>query len=87
MRQTVDYILFAKKSDVTPVPNANEVRDFRYFAIEDVQALVDSAAVNDSGVNITPWFGLIVKHFLFKWWRGIDDLSSFIDPESIHEIK
>lgn len=83
----IDYILFAKKPEITAVPNLNEVRDFRYFTIEEVKALVDSASDEAGAVKITPWFGLIVKHFLFKWWNDVDSLDQHLDLNSIHEIK
>jgi len=58
----VDYILFlAAHVDVTP--NLNEIQDYKYVNKEELRAMFD-----DPEFAFTPWFKLIARGFLFRWW-------------------
>lgn len=72
------------KRDVTFTPNPNEVKDTKYVTQEELKSFLADADKN--GVPVTPWFQLIVKNFLYKWWDGLDDLKSFQDS-SVHALK
>ena len=37
-------------------------------------------------IKFTPWFRLISKRFLFKWWDSLDKLKSIQDHKTIHKF-
>jgi isopentenyl-diphosphate delta-isomerase len=75
----VDYILIAQK-DLPLTPEANEVRDVKYFSKEELKAFVDR-----TDLKFTPWFKLIHDNFLYKWWNALDNLDSVKD-DKIHHL-
>ncbi|XP_064613948.1 isopentenyl-diphosphate Delta-isomerase 1-like [Liolophura sinensis] len=79
----IDYILFIQR-DVDVVPNLNEVSSYRYVSKEGLKKFVEAADAD--GILLTPWFKLIVKTFLFKWWDKLDDLKSQEDHKTIHRM-
>ena len=79
----IDYVLFVRK-DVTLNPDPNEVKRCYYVSKEEVEEMLKKA---DSGkVQITPWFRIIAKAFLFKWWDNLGQLDQFVDHEKIHRL-
>jgi len=72
----VDYILVVHR-DVQVTPNNNEVEAVSYVSKEELKQLV-----NDSKVQLTPWFGLITTGtdpILMKWWSSLSHLEDFRD--------
>ncbi|KAI5953027.1 IDI1 [Candida theae] len=77
----IDYILILKtKNDITLNANHNEVKDYKYVSAEELNQMFE-----DKTLVFTPWFKLICKTFLFKWWSNLDSLSQFKDDE-IHRL-
>jgi len=76
----IDYLFFVKK-DVEVKPNPNEVRDYKYVSKEDLKEFL-----NTEGLKITPWFKIVVERFIYKWWDSLEDLSQFIDTQTIHRM-
>ncbi|KAL1933371.1 hypothetical protein VTP01DRAFT_7461 [Rhizomucor pusillus] len=76
----IDYIFFIK-ADVTLDINKNEVRDYKYVTPDELRAMMD-----DSSIPMTPWFKLICKTFLFKWWDKLDTIHTEQDPHTIHRL-
>lgn len=62
----IDYILFIT-ANVTLQPNANEVCDTQWVSPEELQLLMTQL----DPMAFTPWFKLIVKQFLFPWWKQL----------------
>ncbi|PWN27704.1 isopentenyl diphosphate isomerase [Jaminaea rosea] len=60
----IDYILFITASP-TLRPNENEVCDTKWVSPEELRVLMDELDPE----AFTPWFKLIVKRFLFPWWK------------------
>ncbi|XP_041365065.1 isopentenyl-diphosphate Delta-isomerase 1-like isoform X2 [Gigantopelta aegis] len=79
----IDYICFFQ-GDVDVQPNENEVKSYRYVDKKTLNDLVESSKTN--GILLTPWFKLIVKTFLFKWWDHLDDVKSVEDQATIHNM-
>ncbi|KAJ2080970.1 isopentenyl-diphosphate delta-isomerase idi1 [Coemansia sp. RSA 988] len=79
----IDYILFIK-ADVELDPSVNEVKDTKYVSMEELKSFIDSA--EESGTKLTPWFNLIDKNFLYKWWAQLDNLDHLVDANTIHRL-
>ena len=79
----MDYILIAQK-DVEVKPNPNEVRDVKYVDQDQLKQFLEEGRAK--GLKFTPWFQLVVQHFIFKWWPHLGDLSSQLDTETIHHM-
>lgn len=80
MLLVVDYILFIQK-DVELDPNPNEVRDYKYYSKEQLQAFLQKA--EEEKIPITPWFKLICKNFLFEWWDNFKELP---EDNQVHKM-
>lgn len=39
-----------------------------------------------SGVPLTPWFRLILKNGLMKWWKHLDNIHSLQDHVTINRL-
>eukprot|EP00128_Syssomonas_multiformis_P005536 Colp12_sorted_trinity150504_noHs@21558 len=78
----IDYILFIQK-DVTVNPNPNEVKSVRYVTADQLKEFLETA--EEKKVPITPWFALIVKKFLYKWWNNLENVDRFTD-DVIHRM-
>ncbi|KAJ3188728.1 isopentenyl-diphosphate delta-isomerase idi1 [Gaertneriomyces sp. JEL0708] len=74
----IDYI-FIYRGQVTPNCNPNEVKDIRYVSKAELEEIFQTA--EERGYKITPWFRLIVREFLYKWWDRLDDLKEFQDDK------
>ncbi|KAJ1920751.1 isopentenyl-diphosphate delta-isomerase idi1 [Mycoemilia scoparia] len=79
----IDYILFIK-ADVDLDINPNEVQSTKYVTKEELKEMI--ATANEKGVKITPWFSLIDKTLLYKWWDNLDDIESQKDHKTIHRF-
>ncbi|EGF80656.1 hypothetical protein BATDEDRAFT_87989 [Batrachochytrium dendrobatidis JAM81] len=79
----IDYI-FIFQGPVTVNANPNEVKSFRYVTKDELKTMFETAA--DTGIQITPWFKLIVETFLYKWWDNLDKLSAMKDAATIHRL-
>lgn len=76
----IDYILIINVDDVTIDANYNEVKDYTWKSQQELKEMF-----NDDKLVFTPWFKLICKEFLYKWWGKLDDLSGFED-EKVHRM-
>lgn len=79
----IDYILFIQ-ANVDIFANFNEVKDYKYVSITELKEIIETADRKD--ILITPWFKLIVKNFLFDWWKDLDNISLHKDEETIHHM-
>ncbi|XP_076349486.1 isopentenyl-diphosphate delta isomerase isoform X1 [Tachypleus tridentatus] len=79
----IDYILVAQK-DVDLKPNKNEVKNHCYLSKDDMKVFLDN--LDKSGNQVTPWFSLITKNFLFNWWDNLHNLKPFEDHATIHRL-
>ncbi|KAI7756335.1 hypothetical protein M8C21_007890, partial [Ambrosia artemisiifolia] len=83
----VDYLLFIVR-DVCLKPNPDEVKDIKYVNPQQLKELVRKADVGEDGVKLSPWFRLIVDHFLFEWWDRVHNgtLLEAVDMKTIHKL-
>jgi len=83
----IDYLLFLKK-DVSLTPNPDEVAAVKYFNREQVKELVRKAETEQEGIELSPWFRLVVDHFLFQWWDRVEQgtLRDAVDLSTIHRL-
>ncbi|KAJ3293342.1 isopentenyl-diphosphate delta-isomerase idi1 [Borealophlyctis nickersoniae] len=79
----IDYI-FIFRGDVTCHPNPNEVKSIKYVTKAELEEMFETA--DQTGVLLTPWFRLIVRVFLYKWWDNLDSLKQFKDTKTIHRL-
>ncbi len=77
----VDYIIICQPpKDVVLNLNANEVSEARYFDEEELIEFMENGNKTTSGSDlISPWFCIIQKAFLHKWWKKILANESVID--------
>ncbi|XP_024379386.1 isopentenyl-diphosphate Delta-isomerase I [Physcomitrium patens] len=68
----VDYLLFLVR-DVKVEPNPEEVADVQYVNREQLKELVRKADAGEDGVNLSPWFRLVVNNYLSDWWKRVDE--------------
>lgn len=73
----IDYIYIIRK-DFTLVPNSMEINRIFSVSRKDFNSFIKS-----TGLPLTPWFELIIKNWLFKWWDNLDNLKELRD-EKIH---
>lgn len=73
----IDYIYIIRK-DFTLVPNPMEIG--RIFSVSRADF---NSFIKSSGLPLTPWFELIIKNWLFKWWDNLDNLKALRD-DKIH---
>ncbi|KAI8989567.1 isopentenyl-diphosphate delta-isomerase [Pilobolus umbonatus] len=76
----IDYIFFMK-ADVDLNVNINEIRDVKYVTADELKAMFA-----DPNVPMTPWFKLICKTFLFKWWSQLDTIEKVKPDNTIHRL-
>jgi isopentenyl-diphosphate delta-isomerase len=79
----IDYILFLR-ANLTLNPNWNEVKDLRYIGREELHNFVRS--VKEDGSGVTPWFDLIARSLLPRWWDNLDKLDDFKNHDEIHRF-
>ncbi|XP_004617485.3 isopentenyl-diphosphate delta-isomerase 2 [Sorex araneus] len=77
----VAYILLVRKN-LTVDPDPREVKSYRYLSREQVAELLDRAARGQE--RVTPWFQTIVEDHLSHWWDHLEDVSSFVEADTIH---
>ncbi|XP_068665168.1 isopentenyl-diphosphate Delta-isomerase I [Aristolochia californica] len=84
----VDYLLFIVR-DVTLNPNPDEVADVKYVDREQLKELLRKADAHEDGVQLSPWFRLVVDNFLLKWWDHLEkgNLEEVADMKTIHKLK
>lgn len=79
----IDYIIFLKK-DVELKVNPNEVSQVCYVSRDGFQEFLSK--VKSENLQLTPWFELIVKHRLMKWWEKIDRIHTIDFDPIIHKF-
>ncbi|PWA03794.1 hypothetical protein BB558_000055 [Smittium angustum] len=91
----MDYILIIKaKVDLNV--NPNEVKSVRYVNQDELKQLfVDAGFYETEDISkqkqqkdllLTPWFQLIYKNFLTKWWNQLDTIHSVQQDDTIHHM-
>lgn len=73
----IDYI-YVMRRDYTVVPNSMEIKRVFYVSKKDFNEFI-----KESGLPLTPWFELIIKNWLFKWWDNLDNIRQLRD-DKIH---
>ena len=76
----IDYILFLR-SNLKLSPNWNEVQAIKYIAKDELESFIEKAKTDGPGV--TPWFDLIAKSLLPRWWDKLDSLEEFKNHQEI----
>eukprot|EP00879_Flechtneria_rotunda_P020282 GHRR01021330.1.p1 GENE.GHRR01021330.1~~GHRR01021330.1.p1 ORF type:complete len:249 (+),score=79.87 GHRR01021330.1:99-845(+) len=80
----IDYILLAQ-ADVTVQPNAEEVAAVKHVDLQELQQMMDPK----SGLKWSPWFRIIAKHFLPKWWQDLQrtlETDEHVDIVTVHKL-
>jgi len=68
----IDYILICRPpADPVVRANPNEVAETRFFTPEELRAWVEGA--DDRGDLVSPWFRIIERTLLHKWWAAMED--------------
>jgi len=78
----LDYVLLLRAA-VDLQPNIDEVDAVRYVTFEELQDMLDAR----SGLSWSPWFRILVEHFLPSWWDRLDDAlgtDGFVDGRIHH---
>lgn len=76
----IDYILFLKTDTELDVdPNPEEVKDVAYVKLANLDKFLHKVSID----GITPWFALMAKTLLPKWWSNLDNLEKFKDHNNI----
>jgi isopentenyl-diphosphate delta-isomerase len=73
------------QADVDLQPNPEEVAAVQHVSLQELQAMMDPA----SGLKWSPWFRIIAKHFLPKWWAELQTTLStdkHVDAATIHRL-
>ncbi|XP_078441083.1 isopentenyl-diphosphate Delta-isomerase I-like isoform X2 [Wolffia australiana] len=83
----LDYLLFMVR-DVEVNANPDEVADVMYVDREKLKDLLQKADSGEGGIKLSPWFRLVVDHFLFKWWDHVEKgtLREMVDMGTIHKL-
>jgi len=79
----IDYILFIK-ANVDLHPCENEISEVSWIKKEGMIDFVKEC--ESSGVPLTPWFRLILKNGLMKWWKHLDNIHSLQDHVTINRL-
>lgn len=79
----IDYILILR-GDMEIKPNPNEVMEVKLITREGLVPFLKYLSKN--GIRITPWFNLVVKHWLPLWWENLHQLEKFQDHHTIHRL-
>ncbi|EFC45781.1 isopentenyl diphosphate isomerase [Naegleria gruberi] len=75
----VDYCLFyvlnaeedAQFDEYLKSMNLNEVRAVKFVDASELLHMLDVLNEEKKEIEITPWFKLICRRFLFKWWDAL----------------
>ncbi len=62
-----------------------QVRDTRWVTADELAAMMDPS----TGLSWSPWFRIIAKHFLPRWWADLDatlDTDVRVDVDTIHRL-
>ncbi|XP_071441370.1 isopentenyl-diphosphate Delta-isomerase 1 [Hetaerina americana] len=79
----IDYILILR-GDMEIKPNPNEVMEIKLITREGLVPFLHS--LSQKGIRVTPWFELVVKHWLPLWWENLHQLEKFQDHKTIHKL-
>ncbi|XP_046383072.1 isopentenyl-diphosphate Delta-isomerase 1 [Ischnura elegans] len=79
----IDYILILR-GDMEIKPNPNEVMEVKLISREGLVPFLHS--LSEKGIKVTPWFKLVVKHWLPLWWENLHQLEKFQDFHTIHKL-
>nr|AOX15278.1 IPP diphosphate isomerase [Withania somnifera] len=83
----LDYLLFTVR-EVNMKPNPDEVAEVKYVNREQLKELLRKADAGEGGLELSPWFKLVVDNFLFKWWDHLEKgtLNEVVDMNTIHKL-
>ncbi|KAF0976666.1 hypothetical protein FDP41_004565 [Naegleria fowleri] len=99
----VDYCLFyvltekedAQFDEYLKSMNLNEVRAVKFVNSDELLHMLDVLNEQKKEIEITPWFKLICRRFLFKWWETLllcmekndfSALDAMKDHENVHKL-
>jgi isopentenyl-diphosphate delta-isomerase len=80
----VDYILFVQRDKITVEPNPNEVRDFKFVTMEELENMIQEAS--QGKLQVTPWFKLIYDNLLSHWWQQLKMHAVVTQDSVIHHL-
>ena len=77
----LDYILLLKSQQKTIEmdPNPEEVQNVMFLKKSDLNDFIRQ----NGEEKFTPWFLLMSRNLLPKWWSNLDNLQPFVDHENI----
>lgn len=81
----IDYILFIQVDDVTFKANPNEVKATKYVTRDEAASIIASAERGE--VTVSPWFGLIFKHYLADWWDKFSRGEAIPEDNTVHRLE
>lgn len=76
----LDYILFLKTKALKFEPNPNEVKAVTFLKANQLDEFIRERA------KLTPWFSLLARSFLPKWWANLENIEQYKDHASIHKF-
>jgi len=77
----IDYVLFIQ-ADVTVLPNPEEIQDYRYVSLEELQQMMSPR----SGLKWSPWFSIFAKSYLPSWWEDLNITIKSDKHVNLHTI-
>jgi isopentenyl-diphosphate delta-isomerase len=81
----MDYILLMRtREDLKLSPNPEEVEDWKWVGPQELKEMMRE----DNSLLWSPWFRIIEREFLHKWWSNLDEAlttNTFVDNE-IHVL-
>ncbi|KAF2367447.1 Isopentenyl-diphosphate delta-isomerase type 1 [Trinorchestia longiramus] len=80
----IDYIFVVQK-DVELHPNPDEVACVQYVARDHFTDFLQE--LNKNNIPVTPWFDIISRHFLTRWWDTLPALHHVVDHQLIHHLR
>jgi isopentenyl-diphosphate delta-isomerase len=88
----IDYCMFIQtdlaEDELKIVPN--EVKDHKYVTQAELKEIVATRVEN--GIEISPWFHMIMDQFGYKWWDNLSEimankgLSDATEKNTIHPL-
>ncbi|KAI7733343.1 LOW QUALITY PROTEIN: hypothetical protein M8C21_033938, partial [Ambrosia artemisiifolia] len=86
--ENTNLITYCSLCMLETLPNPDEVKDIKYVNPQQLKELVRKADVGEDGVKLSPWFRLIIDHFLFEWWDRVHNgtLLEAVDMKTIHKL-
>ncbi|CCK71568.1 isopentenyl-diphosphate delta-isomerase IDI1 KNAG_0H01540 [Huiozyma naganishii CBS 8797] len=81
----IDYIFVYKVregQELTVNANVNEVEEYKWIGLSEFKAML----ADTENQHFTPWFKIICKHYLFKWWGALDNIEQFENDSNVYRM-